>query len=1089
MRKILLLLLTLSCYIQLFSQEITGVVSDNTGEPIIGATVALKGKAVGSLTDIDGKYSIKVDNSNDVLVFSYVGYIRQEIKVGNQKQINVVLIESAKELDEVVVVGYGVQKKALLTGANTNIKGDKITEVKPTTAMEALQGVAPGLSITRNSGAPGSGTKVTIRGMGTIGNSDPLYIVDGVAVGNIDYLSPSDIQSIDVLKDGASTAIYGSRAANGVILVTTKRGEKNASPTISYDGYFGVQNIYKKLPTLNAQEYMYIIDEARSNEGLPLFDWKNKMINDNTYLDNPNLFSGKVGQQYGQYIWDRLQSGWKGTDWVDEITQKDAPVQSHTINITGSGTDVVYALGFSYYDQKSIVGGDVTDAGYRRITGRMNTEFTLLKRGTKPMLTVGENVTYTNTINRSVANGNIYWNDLHDALIATPLMPAYWTENGNILPKTGGYGPVLEGISQNLINPLARMYFRHQYNSGSGNTIVGNVYALLEPMDGLKFRSSFGVNSWFGKSRSYAPLYMLGKLQENTTDGIDQRMNMGAVTTWTNTISYERKINEHKISGLLGTEWVKNMTNTEITGHKANSKYPGSFDHAYLNNAEVPTTVSQISTTGADWGAQGGGLFSYIGRLSYNFKERYMVDFTFRADGSSNFARGNRWGYFPSVSAGWNFTEEEFMQSTSSWLNYGKLRASWGQNGNESIPNFVYSSNIRYVDNGYYFGANKEVPSAGALPANVPNPDIKWETSEQVNVGLDTRFLASRLGLTFDYYVKTTKDWLVQPPILGTNGAGAPFVNGGDVRNSGYEIALNWNDSYNDFKYGVTVSGAHNKNKVIRIANAEGIITGPTDVLSQGTSYISRIEVGRPMGFFYGYKTTGIFQNQQEVDAYVTSKGVPIKIGGDEQNVARKPGDVRFVDQNGDGIIDEKDKVMIGKYQPDFELGIQLNAEYKGFYVNSTLVGKFGMQVMQSYRSFADSPWQNYTTQIFDRWHGEGTSNRIPRLTYTTKANNVLISDIYMHDADFLRVSNLTLGYNFDKLLKKTNFIKRASVYVSVSNLYTFTKYDGMDPERGWSGNDAKDNGIYYNYGWAGGVDLGLFPLPRTVMFGVNITL
>lgn len=387
MRKILLLLLTLSCYIQLFSQEITGVVSDNTGEPIIGATVALKGKAVGSLTDIDGKYSIKVDNSNDVLVFSYVGYIRQEIKVGNQKQINVVLIESAKELDEVVVVGYGVQKKALLTGANSNIKGEKITELKSASAMEALQGVAPGVSITRNNGAPGSGTKVTIRGMGTIGNANPLYIVDGVSVGSIDYLSPSDIESIDVLKDGASAAIYGSRAANGVIIVTTKKGEKGAAPTISYDGYYGVQNIYKKLPTLNAQEYMYIFDEARSNEGLPLFDWQNMIVNGNNYLNT--TFGNGVGQQYGQYVWDKLQSGWKGTDWVDEITQKDAPVQSHTISITGSGTDVLYSAGFSYFDQQSILGGNVTDAGYRRFTGRLNTEFVLMKNGNNPMLKIG----------------------------------------------------------------------------------------------------------------------------------------------------------------------------------------------------------------------------------------------------------------------------------------------------------------------------------------------------------------------------------------------------------------------------------------------------------------------------------------------------------------------------------------------------------------------------------------------------------------------------------------------------------------------------------------------------------------------------
>ncbi|WP_308601704.1 TonB-dependent receptor [uncultured Dysgonomonas sp.] len=1085
MRKILLLLLTLSCYIQLFSQEITGVISDNTGEPIIGATVALKGKAVGSLTDIDGKYSIKVDNSNDVLVFSYVGYIRQEIKVGNQKQINVVLIESAKELDEVVVVGYGVQKKALLTGANSNIKGEKITELKSASAMEALQGVAPGVSITRNNGAPGSGTKVTIRGMGTIGNANPLYIVDGVSVGSIDYLSPSDIESIDVLKDGASAAIYGSRAANGVIIVTTKKGEKGAAPTISYDGYYGVQNIYKKLPTLNAQEYMYIFDEARSNEGLPLFDWQNMIVNGNNYLNT--TFGNGVGQQYGQYVWDKLQSGWKGTDWVDEITQKDAPVQSHTISITGSGTDVVYSAGFSYFDQQSILGGNVTDAGYRRFTGRLNTEFVLMKNGNNPMLTLGENLTYTNTVNRGIGNGNIYWNDMHDAMTATPLMPARWTENENVLSSTYGYGPAMEGISNNQINPLARMFFRHNYGYGSGNTIVGNVYAVFEPISKLKIRSSLGVNSWFGKSRSYTPTYHLGKLHESNVEGARQEMNMGAVLTWTNTASYEIKIDEHKVSGLVGTELVDNMTNEVLGGSRNGSKYSDLSKYPYLDRTKPATSISDMSLWGADWSAGGGGLMSYMARLTYNFKEKYMVDFTFRADGSSNFAKGNRWGYFPSISAGWNFSEESFMQPTSTWLTYGKLRASWGQNGNQNIPNFVYTSNIAYNNQGYFFGPNKEIPDVAAVPANVPNPDVKWETSEQLNIGLDAKFLNSRLGLTFDYYVKTTKDWLVRAPILGTYGAGAPYINGGDVENKGFEIAVTWEDSFNDFKYGVTASGAYNKNKVTRLANAEGVILGASDILSQGTSYVSRVEVGHPIGYFYGYKTAGIFQNQQEVDAYVDKDGKPIVIGS-ESGIARKPGDVRFVDQNGDGVIDEKDKVMLGKPSPDFELGLQLNAEYKGFYLNTTLTGKLGLQVMQSYRSFADILTQNYTTQIFNRWHGEGTSNKLPRLTYTSNANTNLISDIYMHDADYVRVSNLTFGYHFDKLLKKSKIIKRASVYVAVNNLYTFTKYDGMDPERGWMGNDTQENGQYV-YGWASGIDLGLFPLPRTVMFGINITL
>nr|WP_319398882.1 TonB-dependent receptor [uncultured Carboxylicivirga sp.] len=1066
---IFLLFLTITSQAQ--ETTVTGLVTDGTdGMPIPGVSVVVKGTTVGTITTIEGTYSLVV-NQGDVLVFSFVGMTNKEVTV-DRDVINVTMESDVTDLDEVVVVGYGVQKKALVTGANANVKGEALAELNTSNAMEALQGLAAGVNITRNNGAPGAGTKVTIRGAGTIGNSNPLYIVDGVAVGDIDYLNPSDIQSIDVLKDAASAAIYGSRAANGVILVTTRKGTKGAKPQITYDGYYGVQNIYKTLPVLNAQEYMYIMDEARSNDGSALFDWENMIVNGNSFLDN--TFAGNIGTQYGQDVWDKLQNGWEGTNWIDEMTQKNAPMQSHSLNITGASEDVTYAAGFSYFDQTGLLGGDVTNAGLKRITGRLNTEFVLIrKNNSDKLLTVGENFTYTNTENRSVATGNIYWNDLHNALVASPMIPLHW-DNENINYWTGGYGPSLEGISLGQHNPVAQMFYRHNYNWGKGNNIVGNVYAVLEPIRNLKIRSSFGVNSWFGHSRSYAPTYQLGTQFQNTTDAAQMDMYQGVDYIWTNTATYDFTVQEHKFSVLAGTEMLKNELNMNVGGSKNNTLF-GNPDYAYIDNTNNPQVLSDIGTWGKDWAAQGGGLMSYMGRLSYNFKEKYMADFTMRADGSSNFAKGNRWGYFPSASVGWNFTEENFMNDFS-FLSYGKLRASWGQNGNQAIDNFIYSSNISYKDQGYYFGPNKDVPQQAAVPANVPNPDVTWETSEQLNFGLDTRFLDSRLGLTADWYKKTTKDWLVRAPILGTFGASAPWVNGGDIENTGFEFVLSWNDKISDFKYGVSLTGAYNKNKVTKLANAEGIITGSGDVLSQGTSYVSRVEVGKPIGFFYGYQTDGLFQNQTDVDNYVTADGTPIVVEM-ESDTPRQPGDVRFVDQNGDGVINDDDKVMLGKPMPDFEMGIQLNAEYKNFFVNTTLVGKFGMQVMQSYRSFADQLTQNYTTQIFGRWHGEGTSNKIPRLTYATNANTQLISDLYMHDADYLRISNLKFGYKFDKLLSDVTWMKAATLYVSVNNLYTFTKYDGMDPEVGY----APDS-------WASGFDLGLYPLPRTVMFGVNVT-
>lgn len=1057
------MLLVLAVFAQiLVAQEVTvqgRVTYQADGSPLPGVTIMVVGTNTGVLSGADGTFSLPA-RMGATLRFSFIGMTPVEVTV-TSTTVNVTMADAPTDLDEVVVIGYGVQKKALVTGANLNVKGDQIAELNTSTAMEALQGIATGISVTRNSGAPGAGTKATIRGLGTIGNSAPLYIVDGVAVGNIDYLNASDIESIDVLKDAASSAIYGSRAANGVILVTTKKGAKGSAPVISYDYYYGMQNIYKKLPALNAQEYMFIMDEGRVNDGMAPNDWE-AILKNNSYL-NAN-FPGNLGTQLGEEIWAKLQSGWKGTDWVDEMTTKNAPVQNHSLNITGSSKDVVYAMGFSYFDQAGIIGSDLMGAGYKRLTARLNTEMVLIKGSNNDIVTVGENFTLTNSQNKWIGTGNIYWNDLHNALVVNPLLPAYWDKS----PDQYGFTPTLEGISLGQTNPLAQLFYnRSKFQWGKGNTITGNVYINIEPIKNLKIRSSFGINSWFGNGRSWSPTYALSSQYNNANDAVQQEMNQGINYTWTNNISYNFAIGEHKITALAGNEILDNILNAYVGGWKSNSIF-GDPDYAYLNNVTAES-LANINTWGADWAAQGGGLLSYYGRLSYNFREKYIVDAVFRADGSSNFAKGHRWGYFPSFSAGWIFTEEDFMKG-SSLVNFGKLRASWGQNGNQSIDNFIYSSNISYLDQGYYFGPDKLVTSPTAIPANVPNPDVTWETSEQLNIGIDARFLKSKLGVSVDWYNKMTKDWLVLAPILGTAGAGAPYINGGDIKNSGIEFNINWKDQVGDFIYGASFSGTANKNEVTRLANAEGIINGQPHVLSQGTAPVSRVQVGFPIGFFIGWQTDGLLQNQADVDAYVTPEGKPYFED-------LRPGDVKFVDQNLDGVIDDKDRVMLGSPLPDFEMGVQLNAEYKGIYANATLTGKFGMQVMQSYRSFADNFTQNYTTQIFGRWHGEGTSDRIPRLGYASTRNTNLISDIFMHDADFVRISNVVVGYRFNKLLSGVKWMKGASVYASVNNLYTFTKYDGMDPDVGY----APDS-------WASGVDLGLYPLPRTFMFGASVT-
>ncbi|MFP4488532.1 MAG: SusC/RagA family TonB-linked outer membrane protein [Bacteroidales bacterium] len=1046
----------------LFAQDLTvtgTVTSAEDGEPIPGVSVVIKGTTVGTTTNSVGEYSIET-SMNQVLVFSFVG-MREVERTVTGSTIDVVMDADITELDEVVVVGYGIQRKALITGANQNIKGDEITELNTSTAMEALQGVTPGVSITRENGQPGAGTEVVIRGMGTIGDASPLYIVDGVKVGNIDYLNPSDIESIDILKDAASAAIYGSRAANGVILVTTTKGERNTKPVIQYDTYYGIQNIYKNLSPLNAQEYMYIMDEGRVNDALQPNDWETILAN-NSWLNNN--YPDDLGTQLGEEIWADLQNGWEGTNWLDELTKPNAPMTSHSLKISGGTESSIYSMGVSYLDQAGIIGGDLVDAGLKRFTTRLNTEFILLKNDDRDIITVGQNLTYTNNVNRSVGTGNIYWNDLHDALVQNPLMPAYWDKS----PDPNGFTPTLDGLANDQMNPLANTFYRHNYGWYKGNTLVGNAFLVIQPIENLTIRSSFGIDSWFGSGRSWSPVYELGTLFTNPKDAASQNMYFGNNWTLSNTVTYNALLGDHRFTLLAGNELYKNQVNREVGGWMADTRFYDP-DFAYLNNVDK-SDINSINTWGADWAAGGGGLMSYIARAQYNYQEKYLLSATFRADGSSNFAEGNRWGLFPSVSAGWIFTEESFMASATNIMNFGKFRASWGQNGNESIDNFIYSSTISYVSPGYYFGDIKPISRPTAMPARVTNPDVTWETSEQLNIGIDTRFFNSEIQFTIDWYRKITRDWLVVAPILGTSGAAAPYINGGDIQNTGIELTAGWNDNFGDFKFGVTMTGAHNRNEITRIANAEGIIHGPPHVLAQGTASVSRCEVGKPIGFFYGYQTDGILQNQDEVDAYVTPEGDPYFND-------QRPGDIRFVDQNNDGVIDEEDKVMLGDPNPDFEIGMQLHAEYKGIYANATLTGRFGMQVMRSYRSFSDRFDQNYTTDIFNRWHGEGTSDRIPRLSSSSHRNTNFISDIYMHDADYLRVSNLTLGYMFDRLLSDFAAVSNAKLYVSFKNLYTFTKYDGMDPEVSF-GHDAS---------WASGIDLGLYPQARTVMFGLSI--
>ncbi|HKM94643.1 MAG TPA: TonB-dependent receptor [Prolixibacteraceae bacterium] len=1053
--SMLMLVFLLAFQVSSFGQGrlVTGTVYDESKGTLPGVNVVIKGTTTGTVTNIDGSFSINVASDESVLVFSFIGYLVEQVTVGNQAKVNVTLRSDVLQLDEVVAIGYGVQKKSLNTGANLNVKGEDIQKMNTTSSMDALKGLSPGVNITQNSGIPGAGNKIFIRGIGTTGNYSPLYIVDGVAVGNIDNLSPSDIESIDILKDAASAAIYGSRGANGVVLVSTKKGRNTGAPVVNYSAYYGLQNVYKGPGLVNAQKYYEMVNEANINAGAKALQFEGNV---------PNF--------------DKILSGeWEGTNWFNEIVDENAPVQSHSINITGGSDYSTFSFGASYLDQQGILGKQANN-DYKRINLRMNSEHVLYRSAGRDIIVFGENFTFTNEKKPTIRSGNIYWSDVHDMVVASPFLPMYAED------ETDPAYPYHYAIKWDTkgSNPIANMINQSKWNNNNNNSIIGNAYLSIEPIRNLKIRSSFGLNNWYGSSRQWMPSFSLSDINNAAYDKVSQSMYSGYTWTSTNTITYDFNVGESNFTVLAGNEFIKNQSNLSISGSNQNSVF-NDPEYGYLDNfapidAENASLISVNSRDKYGW-----GMVSYFGRLSYNYKEKYLATMVMRYDASSNFARGHRWGSFPSASAGWVISNEDFMQDLS-WLDMAKLRVSWGQNGNQDIGrDFVYLSSIDFVGANYYFGPDKSLVTVGSTPYQVPNALIEWEKTEQTNIGLDLNFANNRLQVALDYYRKDTKDWLIEKLSSAMDGTKAPWVNGGLVRNSGVETMVRWYESKGDFKYDATLTLAYNKNEVLNIPSSDSIYRGSTNVLSQGhSSELYRAEVGFPIGYFWGYETDGILQNEAEAAAWVAPAGAKNAgepyYKGSKPIAQQRPGDVRFVDQNGDGKINDEDKIMMGNPHPDFILGLQLNFDYKGFYLSVAGNGMFGHQIAKNYRS-VDSYLHNFTEEDYaNRWHGEGTSNRMPSLFQGAHRNTQFISDIYIFDGDFFRISNLTVGYNFSKLSPKVPF-KEARLYVSAKNLYTFTKYTGMDPEVG-----------YAPESWGSGVDLGLYPQARTFMIGTNIT-
>ena len=1015
-------------------------------QPVIGAAVLIPGTNTGATTDLDGKFSIQVAPGTQLEV-SCIGYAT--LRVSAAEGMIITLQEDNEMLEETVVIGYGTQKKKLLTGSTINITGDDIQKQNTTNAVGALYSSVPGVNIVQSSGVPGASYNITIRGLGTNGNSSPLIVIDGVAGGNLDDLNPADIEAIDILKDAASAAIYGARAANGVVLVTTRQGkvgEKKA--TVTFDAYMGFQQPNTNgVHGVTASEYLDLVKRA----GLDEYD--------NIEQTMPV-----------QMEWIR-KGLWNGTDWFTESINKNAPTNNLAVGITGGDDAVRYSFSFTKSYSEGTLGAP-KPTYYDRTTVRANTDFSILRKNNRDVIKLGENVTVSLTDSRGMSTTG-RGSDVSNLLTKTPLLPA-WDLDGTLYT----YEKQLRDgwdARDNEVNLLEQQCLKE--SQGKGVRVQGNVYLEVSPIKELKLRTAFGIRANSSFSREYTPEYQLTASTFQEYDSVKQSASVSTNWTWEFTANYKKTFaTDHTVEALVGTSIEATGWGMSVNGTRSNTKF-GTWESANLSSVDGALTSDEHASMGGSNTVPYNNLLSFFGRVNYSYKDKYMFTAIVRADGSCNFAKGHRWGIFPSVSAGWVISSEPWMQSTKQWLSFLKLRGSWGQNGNCRISNFQYTGTIS-MNGQYDFSYDQTNPVTAAYPDNIPNPNLSWETSEQLAIGFDARFFRSKLGVIFDWYQKDTKDWLVTPPNMGILGASASSINGGAVRNSGVELSFTWNDKVGDLRYSVGLNGSYNKNNVLYINTAEGYLKGQAKIISENVAKLEgyRAEPGKPIGYFLGMASEGIFQNQKQIDDY-NAKGYAFMNGYD----AAQPGDVIWIDQNNDGVYDEKDCVEIGNPHPDFTLGFSISLQWKGidFSVNGS--GAFGQQVMQSYRQFALQDLQSFTNNLVNRyWTGEGSTNSFPRYSSGSHNNfkcNSYNSDIFIQNADYLKIRNITLGFDFKQVFKNIPF-QQLRIFVTGQNLFTITGYDGMDPEVGTgSGVDS----------WSSGIDTGFYPSPKVYMAGVSI--
>lgn len=984
------------------AKTVTGTVTDVSGEPIIGANIRIKGTTTGTITDIDGNFSIEA-KPQSVIEVSYIGYLTQETVINNQKSIRFLLKEDTKTLDEVVVIGYGVQKKADLTGSVANINTEKLNTQSNANIGQALQGKIAGVDIVSQGGAPDSGTRIMVRGIGTLNNASPLYIVDGMYMNSIDHINPNDIASIDVLKDASSAAIYGSRAANGVIIVTTKEGSNTeGKPIIDLSVNLGISTASKFLDMLDAKGWAEVTTIARQAIGKPALDMATDLANK---PDN---------------------------DWQD-IMFRPALMQNYNLSVKGGGKYSTYYTGLGYFNQDGIVKG----TNYQRYNIQSKNDY---KRG---IFSAGTNLII------SFSHDKPLHQELRGGMIGTILQSVPTLEKYDDT-REGGYGGTY-GDVVNIPHPLAIIDDNIMDRYNENVKIFANLYAQIELFKGLKYKLNLTPDFSFERYKNYLNKYDFG-LATNSITQLTERQRRRRNILVENLLTFDRTFGEHKISALAGYTYQDSR-----------------FRHIQAYGEGLPQGLEEIDAATTNRSNEGNSwrsvLTSILGRVFYSYQNKYLFTATIRRDGSSKFGKNNRYGYFPSFSLGWNVAEEKFMENVH-WLDQLKLRGGYGVLGNQEIDNYQYSSTITTGIN--YPDGNGGLLQ-GAFPKNFANPDIKWEETAMTNVGIDFMAFNNRLSLTADYYVKNTKDILLTVPIpISSGGANDPIRNAGKIRNNGFEFNLGWMDQPNpDISYGINLIGSFNKNKVIAMGSESGSIKGGSTNQNITTS---ETKAGYPIGGYWLISTAGYFNSQEEVDAYAKD--------GKKIQPAAEPGDIKFVDANNDGVINDDDRVFQGSPFPDFTFALNGNMRYKNFDLSIGLQGVLGNKIYNATRQTLEdvTKGSNFLASCLDYWTPENKNASHPRLTWDDPNRNTRAeSDRYLENGSYLRLRSVQLGYTFPQTWFK-GAIQHARVYINAENLFTITSYSGYSPDVN------ADNANYR------GFDNFIYPTNRTFMLGLNVT-